>query len=260
MLPDRRVEMRYWADVNLDPGLVIVTPENDKTFNPLWGGMQGKKWFDWYTTDDIMQMSIQDWRDQHQATYAVLRLDQVQAMQASDGGRMYLAQMLHLRDFLGGAPHRGPEMVFYRLRRMDVTTQIVFDNRITLQGYDVDSTQVAPGDVLTMRFYWNASATPQDNYSLFVHLMPLSEETLVSQADGNPAVPERLTLTWNDPSETLISPPFVVSIPAELPPGDYRVVIGLYNFQNGVRLPVTAPSDGTNLGNSIDLLHVTVTP
>src|SRR5690606_25091454 len=95
-----------------------------------------------------------------------------------------------------------------------------------------------PGDAVEFTLYWNAPTTPTDNYQLFMHLVPLDNYQVLAQHDSVPAVPERLTLTWNEPSETLISPPFALEIPNDLPPGDYRVMIGLYNFETGVRLPV----------------------
>ena len=41
-------------------------------------------------------------------------------------------------------------------------------------------------------------------------------------------------------------------LPADLPPGTYRLIVGLYNWQDGVRLPVqgdhTRPDDTVDLG------------
>jgi hypothetical protein len=64
----------------------------------------------------------------------------------------------------------------------------------------------------------------------------------LAQADGTPTVPDRPTLTWSDPSETLISLPLTITIPANLEAGDYRVFVGLYNYVTGERLPVGAES------------------
>jgi len=236
--PDLRVDLRQWLDVNLDPGTVIVTDDNGKTFNPLWGGIPFRHWVDWWKTGNMMEYAVAEWREDRGMSYTVIPLHQWQAMQATADGQAYLAEMLRLRDFTSKTPVRGPQMVVYRLWRMMVETTVQFGDHITLVGYDLNAETLHPGDQAEFRLYWNASSTPDDNYSLFMHLVPADEYTVLAQFDGPPAVPERLTLTWDAPSETLISPPLPLTIPEDVPPGTYRVMIGLYNFETGVRLPV----------------------
>src|SRR5690606_40729370 len=69
--------------------------------------------------------------------------------------------------------------------------------------YDLDATQVRPGDSLELRFYWRAAATPEADYSLFIHLTASDEVAPLAQVDGAPARVERLTLTWDDPDEEI---------------------------------------------------------
>jgi 4-amino-4-deoxy-L-arabinose transferase-like glycosyltransferase len=254
--PDRRVALRQWMDVNLELGTVLVTAENHKTFNPFWGGIPYRHWTDWWMMDYFMQHSPEEWREAHGISYAVIPLSQWTQMQYDVEGRGYLARMLHLRDFVT-PDERGPEMVVYRLWRMDVATQIGFGEDIVLVGYDQSAEDVKPGESVTLRFYWQAAALPDDNYSLFVHLTPLDEDTVLSQADGSPAVPERPTLTWDDPGETLISPAFTLKIPADVPAGDYRVMIGLYNYTSGQRLAVR-DGGGAIVGDAWEMARMTV--
>jgi hypothetical protein len=115
---------------------------------------------------------------------------------------------------------------------------VQFGDRIKLVGYDGDAGRAERGKPLTLRFYWQELATPEDNYSLFIHLLPLDGDVPLAQADGAPGSDVRPTLTWNDPSETLISQPFALNIPPDLPAGEYRLKIGLYNYETGARLPV----------------------
>jgi len=257
-LPDRRVELRQWFDANLEPGTVIVDQENHKTFNPIWGGIPYKNWVDWWISDDIMEYPLDEWRDQRGMSYAVIPKAHVEQMQASVQGQAYLDGMLHLRD-VDAPGMRGPEMVFYRLRRMQLETAFAFGDAIRLIGYDHSAETLQPGDSLSLRFYWQAAATPADNYSLFIHLVPLAmnEYTLLAQADGAPAAPGRSTLSWNDPSETLISLPFQLATPDDLPPGEYQVMIGLYNYVDGARLPVT-DAQGSNLGDALALTTIEI--
>ena len=242
--PDMRVEMRQWFDANLDPGTVIVTEENEKTFNPLWGGIPYRHWLDWWETDNIMEYPVAEWREDRGMSYGVIPLSQWQTMQDSEAGQRYLAGMLRLRDFTSSAPVRGPEMIVYRLWPMTYETSVQFGDHIRLVGYDLSANTLQPGQQVDVRLYWNAPTPPVDNYSLFVHLVPADDETVLAQFDGLPAMPERLTLTWDAPSETLISPPLPLQIPDNLSSGSYRVMMGLYNFETGVRLPVQDADGG----------------
>jgi hypothetical protein len=252
-LPDRRVALREWFDQNLDTGTVIVNNDNHKTFNPLWGGIPYQHWTDWWISNDVMEHPVDEWRKARGMSYAVLDKAGEQGMLASDAGRAYLGQMLHLRDFVE-TPARGPAMAVYRLWRMEHETTVQFGDTITLVGFDGDAARATRGQPLALRFYWQTAGTPPDNYSLFIHLVPLDGEVPLAQADGAPASDARPTLTWNDPGETLISQPFALNIPPNMPAGEYRLKIGLYNYETGARLPVK--DGGAAAGDAYELMRV----
>ncbi len=236
-LPDTRVQLRQWFDANLDPGTVIVNESNHKTFNPIWGGIPHRHWVDWWVSDNIVEHPLAEWRDTRKMTYAALPYGELQSMEQTPDGQAYLKQMLRLKDFFGTSVN-GPQMAFYRLWRMQHETDVQFGDAIHLIGYDQSAKTVKAGESLTFHFYWKANQTPTDNYSLFIHLTPESEYKVLAQADGAPAVPERPTLSWNDATETLISPPLTLTVPVDSPAGNYQIHIGLYNYVNGQRLPV----------------------
>jgi hypothetical protein len=119
---------------------------------------------------------------------------------------------------------------------MDVETKVRFGEHILLTGYDRSAEQANPGDTLNLRFYWKALAVPETNYSLYIHLAPLTEHSILAQADGSPASVNHPTTSWDDPDETLIGEPFQLKIPPDLPAGQYRVLIGLYDYTTGQRL------------------------
>ena len=239
LLPDTRVALRYWADTNLTPGTVLVGAENHKTFNPDWGGIEGQHWFDWIVIDDLTAKSPDAWRSENGASYAVVD----RSMADTEAGRAYLAQWLYLQDFVS-SDTRGPQMQIYRLQPVQHPTDVEFGAAIHLIGYDLDTAAVIPGNSLNLTFYWRTSKPPQDNYSLFVHLVPAGSDQQIAQVDSAPDRPERPTLTWTDTDETLISQPFTLTVPADAPAGDYDLRIGLYNYQTGARLPVRAASSG----------------
>ncbi len=252
LLPDRRVALRQWFDASLDPGTVLVYRDNHKTFNPIWGGIPHRRWVDWIETADITEKPAEVWRGAHGVSYAALPRADVEALQATAAGRAYLAELLHLRDFFAPPPARGPETAFFRLWRMEHPLEAAFGSDIALAGWD-DEGAPQPGETLTLRLYWRALDRPDDNYSLFVHLAALGDPTPLAQFDGPPAAPDRPTLTWDAPGETLISPPLALALPPDLPPGAYRVLAGLYDYDTGARLPLNGTA-----ADALELFRFTV--
>jgi dolichyl-phosphate-mannose-protein mannosyltransferase len=256
ILPDRRVALRLWADTNLEPGTVLLPNGNSTIFNPYWGGIVAGHWFDWQASGDYMQHSVDDWQNHRGISYVVFPQWTLQEYQRSDAGRAFLAPMLHLRDFYE-PDSRGPKLSVYRIYQMEHETGFTFGSTILMSGYDQSAEQAAPGDTVTLRFYWQATQVPDSNYSLFVHLTPPDTETVISQVDNSPAVPDRPTLTWDDPNETLIGQPFALAIPSDLAPGTYAVRIGLYDYLTGARLPIK-DANGNAQGDSLALVTLTV--
>ncbi len=236
---DRRADVRFWAETTLDPGPVLLTADNHKTFNHVWSGIPVAKWFDWIETDDPTAHPAAHWREERGVEYALLTAGDQERLQATPQGRAFLAEMMLLRDFPARADRRGPGMALYRLWPPQVAAEVRFGPALHLRGYDLENPAPAPGEPLTLRFYWQAETPPQGDYSLFVHLAPPDDRSPAAQWDGPPARLERPTPSWDAPSETLISQSVTLSLPPELPPGEYRVLIGLYDYQTGARLPVT---------------------
>ncbi|MCY4525986.1 MAG: hypothetical protein OXB89_05200, partial [Anaerolineaceae bacterium] len=187
--------------------------------------------------------------------WPLIPLDELQRLTNNKPGQALVDQMLLLRDFSGPEPRRRSPTLLYRLWRMQHETDIRFGEHIRLSGYDLLSPDPQPGSPLDLTLYWKAASTPPDNYSFFLHLNALDDPRPLAQVDGNPAVPARLTSTWNRPEETLISPRFSLPLPEDLPPGDYRVTLGLYNFETGERLPLRDETDAP-LGDAWELLRL----
>ena len=88
--PDSRVVLRQWADVNLAPGTVLVGSENQNTFNPYWGGLQGQHWFDWIFAADFTAKSPQAWQREDGIQYVIYDRSIWQGIQATAEGQNYL--------------------------------------------------------------------------------------------------------------------------------------------------------------------------
>ncbi len=259
-LPDRRVEVRHWADITLDAGKVLVVgSQNHKTFNDAFSGLSGEKDFSWYSIDpDELTAHLPSyWHNDIGADYAVVPYGQVKGMEETDEGQAFLHEWLMLNEFAGPPEQNGPQTVFYRTWPMEYETELVFGEVIALRGYDQDMAEVLPGDTVTFRFYWNAVQDPQANYSVFIHLLPTGNDSnLVTQADGPLVSYSRETLTWTDRDETLISQLFTLMIPPDVNPGEYTVWVGVYEPYSGERLLVTQGQKP--IGDRVELSHLTI--
>ncbi len=143
---------------------------------------------------------------------------------------------------VGGPP---PEVVTAN-PQPQVTLNQPFGDQITLLGYDISSQRVSesangespqPPDSpapLRFRFFWRAERIPAADYTVFLHLRNGANEN-VAQKDSPPAAGRYPTSLW-DAGEIIVDD---LTLPvADVPPGEYTPVVGLYNFVDGLRLPV----------------------
>jgi hypothetical protein len=92
---------------------------------------------------------------------------------------------------------------------------------------------VQPGGVLPVALRWEARYPVSADYYVFVHLLD-AEENRVAQSDGQPALWTRPTSSWA-PGEP-IEDRYALRLPADLLPGDYTLIAGLYLPNSGERL------------------------
>lgn len=134
-------------------------------------------------------------------------------------------------------------------------TQLRFGDRIALLGYEIEPTEVNPGGKVHLTLYWQAKAPIAEDYTVFVHLLDGSG-ALRSQADGMPWHNSFRTSRW--PPGMLIPDEYELTVPEDVPPGEYRVTIGLYLWQSGERLPIRT-ADGDLLPDSRFFLKPSIT-
>jgi uncharacterized membrane protein len=117
----------------------------------------------------------------------------------------------------------------------------VFGDQLVLEGWQVAPNPVAAGEAVQVTLNWRAQPQAAMDFSLFLHLLD-GAGNKVAQLDGQPHdfLGPRPMTGWL-PGETLAGVERL-SIPPETPPGRYRLVLGLYNWQTGERLPVTGPA------------------
>ncbi|MCD6291454.1 MAG: phospholipid carrier-dependent glycosyltransferase [Anaerolineae bacterium] len=103
---------------------------------------------------------------------------------------------------------------------------------------------------------WQALGTTSHSYKVFVHLID-ANDTIVAQRDSVPAGGSAPTTSWL-PGE-VITDEYTLETPPNLPPGEYRLRVGLYDDSTLRRLPVTGMStkntqDYLILGETIQIV------
>ncbi len=116
---------------------------------------------------------------------------------------------------------------------------------LQLLGYELAAGPLAPGDALAVTLYWQARAEMAVDYTVFAQLLN-SANQVVAQVDTPPLAGAAPTTTWL-PGEFLTDP-YRLPLPADLPPGQYRLIAGLYDPATGQRLPTSSTSDFVELG------------
>jgi len=131
-----------------------------------------------------------------------------------------------------------------------VATDACFGEHICLRGYTLSSGPFAPGQVVPVTLFWQADAAIPERYKVFLHLIDASGR-LVAQTDAEPYGNLMPTTVWA--AGELLIDRHGVWLPADLPPGDYALLGGLYSL-GGERLSVEGNGDHVLLG-AITVAH-----
>jgi hypothetical protein len=102
---------------------------------------------------------------------------------------------------------------------------------IRLRGFDEQLGE----DTLDLTVYWESLTAVSDSFKVFIHVMD-ENGNIVAQVDSPPVNGLAPTYRWQ-PGD-LVRDPYQISLPPDLPPGDYEVRVGMYTDENG-RLPAS---------------------
>ena len=96
---------------------------------------------------------------------------------------------------------------------------------IALLGYTLPTTEVAPGETLSLQLAWQALAEMETAYHVFVHIVD-ANGMLLAQSDGEPVAWTRPTPGWAV-GEVVVDARDIV-IPQDAAPGVYEIRVGWY--------------------------------
>lgn len=128
---------------------------------------------------------------------------------------------------------------------------------IALLGYDLfpEDAVVEAGDTVALSLYWQAQDKIHEDYTVFVHLLDEADKRWM-QRDNWPAYGTRPTSGWA--VGEVVRDGHSFELPPDIPPGTYRIVIGLYVRSTMERLPVV-DSSGQPSADGVIALDTTIT-
>jgi hypothetical protein len=118
---------------------------------------------------------------------------------------------------------------------------IDFGGQIKLLSETIAPGRVTAGSTITLTLYWQAARVPEKDYTAFVHVLD-AKGKLVAQADAMPQANRYPTSFWD--ANEIVNDVHRIDLPSDLPQGGYGIVIGLYDLQSGVRLPMNGDLAG----------------
>ncbi len=121
-----------------------------------------------------------------------------------------------------------------------VQAGVTFGDNISLDAYAVGAREVSAGDALPAQLVWTTDAALDRRYKVFLQLLDL-DGRLAAQRDSEPVGGSAKTTGW--PVGESVVDQHALLIPADLPAGDYTLIVGLYDINDpAARLAVEGKS------------------
>ncbi len=124
----------------------------------------------------------------------------------------------------------------FEIPRVEIESDAVFGSQLRLLGYD---TRQADGQ-MKITLHWQALQRTDTAYQFFVHMIDPTSEKLVTQADVMPYHWTYPTFWWE--AGEIVSDEIALSL-ADVPQGNYRLEIGVYDPDSGERLLLVSGRD-----------------
>jgi hypothetical protein len=120
-----------------------------------------------------------------------------------------------------------------------------------------EAQRLPPGQSIQIALHWAAIAPPEEDYSVFVHLLG-PDGTLVAQQDNIPVHGTYSTLLWK--AGERLDDTYELTVPSNAPAGSYTLVAGMYDWRTGKRLVALKDCNSPLAENRITLATFEVAP
>lgn len=132
-----------------------------------------------------------------------------------------------------------------------------FGAALRLRGYHLNRASLRAGESAELTVYWQATQRPTRIYAAFNHLRTADNQVLWKQ-DSWPQAGLYTTNHWL--KGEVVAEQYTLTVPADTPPGDYPLYIGLYTPDDGQRLPAVRPNGERYLNDEVVLQTIKVAP
>jgi len=128
------------------------------------------------------------------------------------------------------------------------------NGQIALAGYEINRASLEPGQDLVVTLYWQAQTSLNFDYTVFTQLLS-PKGTITGQHDSQPVNGQLPTGQWS--VGEIVADPHPITVAADAAPGQYQLLVGMYRWDTGERLPLLDEA-GNPSGTAIDLTMITV--
>ncbi|MBE7549776.1 MAG: glycosyltransferase family 39 protein [Anaerolineales bacterium] len=112
---------------------------------------------------------------------------------------------------------------------------------VALRGYQIEPGPVKPGQHLNLKVYWQTDMPLAENYTVFTQLLN-NQGVLATSWDSQPLGGYFPTSQW--PAGEIVTDIVRLPLPADLAPGNYSLITGMYRLDTQERLrPATGGND-----------------
>jgi hypothetical protein len=130
-----------------------------------------------------------------------------------------------------------------RNRPPDHPMVVELGNQINLLGYDLSSKQLTAKESLKLALHWQAINPPTIDYTVFAQLIG-PDGMVWAQQDNQPQGGRYPTTAWA--LQDRVVDRYELKLREGAPPGEYRLLVGMYDLATGQRLPAVG-EDGSQL-------------
>jgi hypothetical protein len=135
-----------------------------------------------------------------------------------------------------------------------VPDEMILGGFVRYLGANVHRLDFQKGSQVLIEMGWQVLAPIPEDYDIYIHLVKRDDQTLWAAWDAPYAEGPHgyySTLLW-EPGEYIFDRRFLSLQDPETPPGDYDIIVGMYNLETGERVPVTI--NGEPAGDGMNLL------
>lgn len=249
-LPRVETALIRWVPQTLTDGTLLLPADSASRFflfDQRYSGPTRLPVPPWYQSA-LEERTLAGWQQDY-VRYALLSDTDLERLNTTETGRELLAAATLLRHFetTPDAPWSGSPLSVYALSTIEDVRDLSFDNGLTLRGFTPSPNQLQVGQTMTILPWWHLSQPASEELSLFVHLTRANDEQIISQYDLPLSTATYPVTGWEVADDSIQGNPITITLPDDLPAGQYVLSAGVYSVASGQRLRLASGDDAFTL-------------